>query len=72
MKKTEKIDSGESIKQLKAENKKLVAQNNKLRDMLSLIVKTWRESDARAAEKCFEVCRKATCLFLEIGPKIKK
>ena len=72
MKKTEKIDSGELIKKLKDDNKKLVSQNKKLRDMLSLVVKTWRDSDAKSAEICYDLCRKATCLFLEIESNIKK
>ena len=72
MKKPEKIDSGELIKKLKDENKKLVSQNKGLRDMLSLVVKTWRDADAKSAEICYDVCRKATCLFLDIGTNIKK
>jgi hypothetical protein len=72
LKKPEKIDSGELIKKLKDENKKLVSQNKGIRDMLSLVVKTWRDSDSKSAEICYDVCRKATCLFLDIGTNIKK
>lgn len=61
----------DALTQLKLENKKLLKHNEKLRDMLSLIVKTWREQDAKTAEKCFDMCRKATFLFLEIGPSAK-
>ncbi len=69
---TKKTEPKDQLAQLKAENKKLVEQNDKLRDMLSLIVKTWRDQDAKYAEKCYDICRKATCLFLEIGERLKK